>query len=231
MGPMVTGGNFDPDDHLASLQVRHVLRSRQTGTRTTTALTYKVVRDSNTAHPVYTTTVNSTFWNRRCLVSPTPACRRAVVQVPLYVTDPLGNQVAGDTVIFTPTTNTVSPYAQTIINDAPSTYWRLGEPSGTMAYDWAGFTDGTVGAGVTRGAPARSIGDADTASDVQRHVDGDRHATRRARRHRTLLGRGLVQDDQPAGGKIVGFGDSPDRHQRQLRPHVYIDKNGRVAFG
>jgi hypothetical protein len=49
-------------------------------------------------------------------------------------------------------------------NSAPVTYWRLGESSGLTAYDWAGYADGIVGSGVTRGTPGAIIGDSNTAS-------------------------------------------------------------------
>ncbi len=122
-----------------------------------TALTYKVVRDSNTATRSITTTVNSTFFNRPMLgFTDTGLVVGQTYKYRLYVHDPFGNTVAGDTVSFTPTANTLSPYAQAVINDAPNTYWRLGESAGPTAYDWAGYSDGIVGSGVTRGAARRN---------------------------------------------------------------------------
>ena len=82
MGPMVTGGNFIPTiTSITSGTARVAFQANWD--QDNTALTYKVVRDSNTAHPVFTTTVNSTFFNRPMLgFTDTGLVDRAVVQVP-----------------------------------------------------------------------------------------------------------------------------------------------------
>jgi len=230
MGPMVTGSSFVPTiTSITSGTARVAFQANWD--QDNTALTYKVVRDSNTAHPVFTTTVNSTFFNRPMLgFTDTGLVNGQSYKYRLYVTDPLGNQVAGDTVLFTPTANTVSPYAQAVINDAPNTYWRLGEASGTQAYDWAGFSDGTVGAGITRGTPGAINGDANTASTfngtstaIVTHPLSQVAPT-------SFSVEGWFQTTS-AGGRIVGFGDTASATSGDADRTVYIDKNGRVAFG
>ncbi len=60
----------------------------------------------------------------------------------------------------------VGAYAQAVAADHPSSYWRLGEKSGTLAQDSAGFNDATYVGAVTLGVPGAFQGDADTAMAV-----------------------------------------------------------------
>ena len=64
-------------------------------------LTYQVFRDGNTATPVFTTTADSTFWNRPTSASSTPDRRppAAPTSTGSYANDPHGNSVAGDTAV------------------------------------------------------------------------------------------------------------------------------------
>lgn len=45
----------------------------------------------------------------------------------------------------------MSPYTSVVMSKKPYAYWRMGESSGSTAFDYAGGHDGTFGAGVTRG--------------------------------------------------------------------------------
>jgi hypothetical protein len=56
-------------------------------------------------------------------------------------------------------------YQAIILSDAPVAYWRLGETSGTTAYDISGNgLNGTYQGGVTLGQPGALVGDGDTAA-------------------------------------------------------------------
>lgn len=54
-------------------------------------------------------------------------------------------------------------YPATVMNDHPTTFWRLSEAGGTTAADSAGFSDGTYSGGFTLGVPAFP-GNAETAA-------------------------------------------------------------------
>ena len=230
MGPQVTGSKFVPTiTSITSGTARVAFQANWD--QDNTALTYKVVRDSNTAHPVFTTTVNSTFFNRPMLgFTDTGLVVGQSYKYRLYVTDPLGNQVAGDTVIFTPTANTVSPYAQAVINDAPNTYWRLGEAAGTTAYDWAGYSDGTVGAGVTRGAAGAIIGDSNTATTLNGTATSIVSHPYSQIAPNSFSVEGWFQTTS-TGGRILGFGDTQTGTSGNADRTVYMNKNGQLAFG
>jgi hypothetical protein len=61
---------------------------------------------------------------------------------------------------FVPATDA---YPQAVLKDRPSSYWRLGETSGTLAADVAGFNDATYTGPLTLGQEGAISGDPNTA--------------------------------------------------------------------
>jgi hypothetical protein len=57
----------------------------------------------------------------------------------------------------------VDDYAQAVAKDHPSSYWRLGETTGTQAADSAGYNDGVYRGPLTLGQPGALGGDSGTA--------------------------------------------------------------------
>jgi PKD repeat protein len=230
-GPVVTGANFVPS--LVSLTSGTVRVGFQANwDQDNTALLYKVVRDGNTAAPVYQTTVNSTFFNRPELgFTDTGLVVGQTYKYRLYVTDPFGNTVVGDTVSVTVGSTTLSPYAKAVLNDAPVTYWRLGESAGLTAYDWAGYTDGIVGSGVTRGAPGAIIGDTNTASTFNGTATSSVISPASQPGPNSFSIEAWVKTTTTTGGKIIGFGDSNTGDSGSYDRHLYMDDAGQIIFG
>jgi hypothetical protein len=79
-----------------------VVSFKATWDQDNTNLTYKVVRNSKTATPVYTTTVASTFWNEPAIsFTDTGLAPGAAYSYRIYVTDPFGNANSGSSVVVT----------------------------------------------------------------------------------------------------------------------------------
>ena len=117
-------------------------------------LTYQLIKDGNTANPVYTTTAGPPSGSSRgCFLDQTVTPGTAVTYR-LQVTDPAGN-TAGDPVTVTPKGGrALSAYDKAVLDDSPQYYWPLNESSGTTTVaDLAGRENGTVGARVTAGVP------------------------------------------------------------------------------
>ena len=58
-----------------------------------------------------------------------------------------------------------SSYRALVISDGPGAYWRLGETSGTTAFDEMDVSDGTYSGGYTQGAAGALLNDSNTAVD------------------------------------------------------------------
>ena len=231
--PMLTGSKFMPSlVSLSSGTVRVAFQANWDQDDTT--LTYKVVRNSNTAAPVFTTTADSTFWNRPMLgFTDTGLTPGATYKYRLYVTDSAGNQVAGDTATITVSNDAApSAYSSTVLGQGAGTFWRLGESSGATAYDWAGYTDGQVGTGVTRGAAGAISGDANTASTFDGTGNGLVSAPSAVTGPDTFTTEAWVNTTSTSGGKIIGFGNQQSGGESgSYDRHTYMDNDGHIFFG
>jgi PKD repeat protein len=200
------------------------------------ALTYRVVRDGNTAAPVYTTTVDSTFWNRPTIgYTDTGLTPGVTYRYRLYVQDAAGNQVIGDTAtIVASGTGTVSDYVKTVQSHGASFYWRFGEAARGSAADATGATSGVVGSGVTVGAPGAIVGDPDTAYTFNGTGNGLVSTPTVASAPNVTNAfstSAWFRTTSNGGGKIIGFGNAQTGNSTVYERHTYIDNAGRLTFG
>ncbi|HEY5049375.1 MAG TPA: LamG-like jellyroll fold domain-containing protein, partial [Acidothermaceae bacterium] len=124
-----------------------------------TALTYAVTRDSSTT-PIYTTTVDSTFYNLPALSyvdkNLTPGSTHTYK---VRVTDPFGNTVLSAATSVTIGSATPDAYTASVLASGPVAFWPLSEPGGSaLAYDHAGGADLTMGAHGTFGVAGPHAG-------------------------------------------------------------------------
>ncbi len=196
------------------------------------ALTYKVVRDGNVASPVYTTTVNSTFYHLPVAgFTDTGLSPGSTHTYRVYVTDPFANSQTGSTVSVTIGSGATSAYAKDVINAGASDYWRLGEASGSTGYDWAGDNDLIEQSGVTHGIPGAIIGDANTASSFNGSINGTAGSTAPTPGSNTFTAEAWFQTTSSSGGKIVGFGDAASGNSSNYDRQIYLDNAGHLVFG
>ena len=228
-GPRVTGAKFVPTLNSFSAGTMHV--GFQTNwDRDDMALTYRVVRDSTVT--IYNQTVNSTFWNRP-FINITDTVAAGSHRYRLYVTDPAGNQVAGDTVTGTVSGSGAaqSNYATTVRDQGAGIYWRLGESSGSTALDWAGSSPGVAGSGVTRGVAGAIVGDGNTAASFNgtstAHFAGQTAASSPSVFSASIW----FKASSTTRGKLVGYGDQQTTNSSVYDRHIYMDNNGRLNFG
>jgi PKD repeat protein len=194
-------------------------------------LTYNVYRGTGTT-PVHTVTAKSQWWNRTMMTwtdTGRPAGSTASYRV--SVRDPLNNTItstASNTVTVAATT---SAYANRVLADAPSQYWRLGETTGTTAYDAVGTTNLAEAAGITRGTAGAVAGD--TA------ITANGTATGRAVTPATVASpadafsmEAWVRTTSTAGGVIAQYGEeNPQVDVANTDRALYVDAGGRVSFG
>lgn len=227
-GPLLKGASFVPS--VPSFEAGAVRVSWPANwDRDNEQLVYKVLRDGGTT-PVFTTTANSTFWNRPLLgFVDRGLVPGSVHRYRVTATDPLGNTAIGDWVSTTVSAGTpAGAYAGDVVADGASSYWRLGEPSGTASYDHAGFQDLTLDASVVRGEAGAIAGDTDGAS----RFAGTTGATpTRIAGPNTFSVEAWFKTDTTTGGKLFGFGDSQTGNSNHYDRHVYMDNDGHLVFG
>jgi PKD repeat protein len=146
------------------------------------------------------------------------------------VSDSFGNIVnstQGNTVTVA---SASSAYANRVLADSPAQYWRLGETTGTTAYDYAGTANLAEAAGITRGTAGAVPGDA--------AITANGTATGRAATTATVSTppaafsvETWVRTTSTAGGVIAQFGDSATGANITTDRSLYVDAGGRASFG
>ncbi len=194
-------------------------------------LTYNIMR-KGTATPVYTTTLASPFWQQNPItftdkgLTPGQTYEYQVIAV-----DGDGNQAKSNAVDVTVSTQSLSPYAQAVINDGSSLYWRLSGSGATAGIDWAGTNDGTVGTGVTPATGGAIAGDSNGASTFNGTANG-LVATQASIPPPTAFSLEFwIRTTSTTGGKIIGYGSSASGDSGSYDRHVYMTNNGQLTFG
>jgi PKD repeat protein len=196
------------------------------------SLTYKVVRDGRTAAPVSTTTVSSTFYRRPALgFTDTGLAPGSTHTYRIYVTDPLGNTNSGSSVSVTVSSASSGAYAKQVRTDGASNYWRLGEATGSRAYDWTGYNDLVEQAGVGHGSPGALAGDPDAAAAFSGTATGTAATGTSIDAPSTFSVEAWVNTTSTDGGKLIGFGSSATGVSSTYDRHLYMDNDGRLRFG
>ncbi len=201
--------------------------------RDDTTLTYRLVRNGQTATPINVTTANSTFWNRPTMgYVDTGLTPGATYTYRLLVEDASGNSVVGNSVsIVAPTTDSTSAYDEMVVADGAAPYWSLSESSGAVAIDSAGFDDGRVGTGVTRGTAGSEIGATNTSSTFDGTSDGLITSQTAKPGPDVFTLSTWIRTTTTSGGKIIGFGNRDSGASSSYDRHVYMDDGGRIWFG
>ncbi len=195
-------------------------------------LTYSVYRDG-AATPTYKVTTRSTFWDRPTVgfvdSGLVPGSRH---RYRVSVVDPDGNAVTTPDVYVTVSSDTsAKPYADAVLGDGAGSFWRLGEGSGTLAYDSSGFNDLTLGAGSTRATAGALTGDADAATTFDGSATAFGATASPITTPDTFTVEAWVKTTATTGGKIVGLGNAKTGGSTVYDRQIYMDNTGRLYFG
>ncbi|AEE47155.1 PKD domain-containing protein [Cellulomonas fimi] len=193
-------------------------------------LTYTVSRNGQVVHTV---TAASVVWKRPQMgFLDTGLTPGASYTYRVKAVDPFGNQAITDQVQVTVSdASSTSAYAQQVAADGATSLWRLGEPGGTTAFDWVGWSDLTLGTGVTRGAAGAIGGDANAASTFDGTSTASGATSTPVQGPDTFAVEAWVRTTSTRGGKIVGFSNQQTGQSGSYDRHVYMDDTGRITFG
>ncbi|NAZ81400.1 PKD domain-containing protein, partial [Kineococcus sp. R8] len=197
-------------------------------------LEYRVVRDGVTATPISTTTVGSTWWDRPSTgITDTGLAPGSTHTYRVYVYDRDGNSTLSTVSRITvPAADESSAYSKGVLADGANAYWPLGSAtSGTSALDWAGFDDLTTDATVTASTDRAIAGDPGTASAFAGTSAVPASSGTLLAGPTTFSVEAWIRTTTTRGGKVVGFGNSRTGASSSYDRHVYLQNDGRLAFG
>ena len=159
----------------------------------------------------------------------------------IRVTDPTGNSLVGAPVTATipaGTTPAPSAYAASVLADSPDYLWRLGEASGTTAYDQSGSDDMVLNTATAAGrnVPGALLNDSDAATNFPgTSTNGTNPGVSPYWQSgpQTFTLETWLKTATTNGGKIIGFGNvangrsDANNNDRTL----YMNTAGSIFFG
>ena len=221
---------FDPQLVPASVQSGEVrVRWRAQWDMDNAKLRYDLYRDASPT-PIYTTTLDSNFWNRPSMsFKETGLAPGSTHTYRIKVTDPFNNSSSSGDVPVTVSSESLSAYSTDVLDDGATNYWRMDETTGTTLADFIGQSDMTAAAGVTKGTAGAF--DSNTAMTFSGSSNGTAGTTGTVETPTTFSISAWFKTSTSRGGKIVGYGDSQLGTSSNYDRHIYMDNNGRVNFG
>jgi PKD repeat protein len=248
VGPSVTASALTPTVLSTSAGVAHIGWQAAWDMDNTT-LTYAVTRDSSTT-PIYTATLNSTFYNRPALSyvdkNLTPGSTHTYK---VRVTDPLGNTVLSSaSTAVTISSAAQDAYSAAVIADGAQAYWPLGETAGsTLGHDYAGGADLTMGAHGTFGVAGPRPGTTAVSFQGDPTIPGSftppstivnpvyststSGTVSTANPLATYSVEAWVKTTSTTGGEIVGDGLWATNDSQTADRVLYFDASGNINFG
>ncbi|WP_104126526.1 PKD domain-containing protein [Cryobacterium sp. Y57] len=193
-------------------------------------LSYEVLRDGVS---VGTVTGLSTDWSRPAMgFTDTGLTSGQIYVYRVRVRDSFGNvKTGGPTSVTVSGSGGYSAYAKAVQSDSPSSYWPLGESSGTTAYDWAAASNETAGTGVIRNVPGALAADSGTASRFSGTTVGTAASSAFETPRGAFTLEAWVKTTTTKGGKIIGLGNSATGASTAYDRQIYMDNVGRLWFG
>ncbi|MBD5786521.1 PKD domain-containing protein [Cellulosimicrobium terreum] len=231
VGPAQSGEAINPSvQSVTAGKVR--VGFRTTWDKDDIGLTYKVFRDNETSSPIFQETISTPFWKPLTRsVTDSGLTAGASHRYRLVVSDPSNNIVRSEWISVTVSATTASPYAEGVLDDGATSYWRLGEPSGSTGFDWAGGDDLTLSTGVSRGAAGAVNADTNTATTFNGTSNGRGAGATATTGPNTFSAEAWIKTSTTRGGKIVGFGNQTTGDSSNYDRHVYMTNNGKLVFG
>lgn len=229
-GPLPFGADFVPTlSSTTTGQVR--VRWQAAEDMDNRTLTYKVIRDGNTANPVHTFTADSTFWARPGLSftdkNLTPGSTHSYR---VFVSDPTGREARSSTVSITVASQDApsSDYEQVIKADKPVNYWPIKAPDGATVIDAAGNDDLSLAGNA--GVDARNAIDGGSGHALSLGSGAAQDPTRRVRPQEfsteLWFKAGVAQR-----GRLIGYGNGQSGNSTNHDRLTYLNTVGQLSFG
>ncbi|WP_349721294.1 PKD domain-containing protein [Microbacterium sp. KR10-403] len=179
-----------------------------------------------------TETSQATFWNRptQTLTAKglTPGSSHTFYVI---AKDGDGNTAKSASVTVTVSSAAASAYADEVLGDGASLYWRLGGDASIGGSDWAGTNDATWAAGVSDSADAALLGETDASAKFSGQTTGYGSTTSTASVGSSFAVELWFKTTTTSGGKLVGYGSSSTGTSSSYDRHVYMTNDGRLVFG
>ena len=195
-------------------------------------LTYNVYRD-NGSTPVRTLQVDSRPWSSATVSFTDKSVPSGTHTYTVVASDGTNVSYRSDASNAVTVGSAAAPgYAETVEQAGPSSYWRLGEPTGSRtAADASGRgVTATYSTGVSYGTAGAIAGDSNTAVTLDGR-SGSLYSTSQVTNPQRFSLEMWFSTQSRTGGKLIGFGNNQTTTSSKYDRQVYLTSGGRLVFG
>ncbi|KRB37165.1 PKD domain-containing protein [Microbacterium sp. Root180] len=226
--PRLSGANWTPTARSVSAGTAHV-QIPANWDRDDLDLTYELWAQGGAA-PIATKVVKSTYWF-------TPVVTLAAEGIPsgssrtyrVIARDGDGNSATSANVTLTVNGSSSSSYADTVLDDGATTYWRLGSSGGGT--DLAGNNNLVSFGGVGTTADDALGAETNGSSTFNGSTSGFARATDTTVVEEAFALELWFKTSTTTGGKLIGYGNGASGNSSTYDRHLYMRNDGSLAFG
>ena len=193
-------------------------------------LTYRLIRNGG-GQPVATTTAQATYWSRPQVVLTDTQPAGSTPNYRVVAVDGDGNIANSQTVSTTVTDVAGSAYAETVMDDGASLYWRLGGTAAQGGNDLVGNNDAVVRSGVTSNSTGALPSEPGPSYNFNGTTSGLVNSSSTAPVGQQYSTEVWFKTTTSTGGKLIGYGSSSSGASSSYDRHVYMRNDGRLTFG
>ena len=153
----------------------------------------------------------------------------AVYAAPLTKQQTQAHYTASGRTVAGATPPPADAYGQAVYALEPALYWRLNETTGSVATDASGSNQkGTYFGAVSKGSGGALVGVGDKAATF---AGGQVISQGSFTNPRSYSLEAWFKTSTTTGGKIIGFGNSPDGNSSGYDRHIYMTPDGQLIYG
>lgn len=193
-------------------------------------LTYRLIRNGG-GQPVATATVQSTYWSQPQVVLTDTVPAGSTPNYRIVAVDGDGNIANSQTVSTTVTGTPGSNYAEAVMDDGASLYWRLGGSAAQGGNDLVGNNDAVVRSGVTSNSTGALSSEPGPSYNFNGTTSGYLNSTNNMKVGQQYSTELWFRTTTTTGGKLIGFGNSSSGSSSTYDRHVYMRNDGRLVYG
>ncbi|MDT0156342.1 PKD domain-containing protein [Microbacterium sp. ARD32] len=227
-GPRLSGSDWQPSGRSVRGGTVDVVVSANWD-RDDRDLTYELWEDGATA-PAASTEASSTFWNmpdvKLSAKGLTPGSTHTYT---VRAKDGDGNTSTSSSITVQVTSTPPSAYADEVLADGPSLYWRFNQPDPRI--DWAGSNNAVTRAGYSASSDSAISGEAGGSATFDGSRQGFAASSKTVAAPAAYSVELWFKANSGATGKLIGYGSASTGDSGSYDRHVYLTSDGRLVYG
>ncbi len=229
-GPRLSGTDWAPSATAVGDAARVLIPSNWD--RDDLNLTYELWENGGTAPVATTPVMQSTFWNRPVVTMWARGLAAGSKHTfTIVAKDTAGNTARSDEVTVTMPAATPSAYADMVVRDGASMYWRLGTSNAVGGQDFAGNNDAVWNSNASTALDTAIVGETNGSGSYNGSSTSNGRSTYKVTPGNDFAVETWFKTTTRRGGKLIGLGSSPSGLSESYDRQLYMTDSGALVFG